>query len=186
MRYLWLGMLTLTLGTAAPAWSQDRPQGPPRWDSMQGGKGGGRMDGATRERIERRFAERVREELRLTNDQTAKLKATTEQYAQRRKELRTQERTLRKALADQLQPGVAAKNDSVAQLTDDLVGLRLRYAENFRDELRDLSKFLTPVQRARLVTMRERVLRAADRARDRRMGPPMERHSPGRQPRRDR
>lgn len=178
MRHVWLGMLILVPALAAPAQSQDRPQGPP--DSMQG-RPGSRMSEPMRERVERRFAERVRQELKLTDDQATRLKATAEQYATKRREIRTREHDVRRALTSQLQPGIAADNDSIAHLTDDLVGLRLRYVENFRDELQDLSKFLTPVQRARLVIMRERLFRAADRARERRDGSSAERGRRGNQ-----
>ena len=121
-----------------------------------------------RAQIERRFTERVREELHLTDDQAARLRTTTQEYAKRRQDLRQRERTLRQALADQLRPGIAADDDSVARLTDELVGLRLHYVENLRDEFKDLSGFLAPVQRARFLVMRERLFRAMREARGRR------------------
>lgn len=119
-----------------------------------------------REQVQQRFGERVKEELNLTDDQAARLRTTTESFAKQRGELRTREHALRRALADQLRPGIAANNDSVAKLTEQLVDLRIRYAETFRGELRDLSGFLTPVQRARLFSMRERLFHAADQGRD--------------------
>ena len=45
----------------------------------------------------------------------------------------------------------------MARLTRDLLDLRVQYAESWRDEMKQLS-FLTPVQRARLLLMRERLL----------------------------
>jgi periplasmic protein CpxP/Spy len=110
-----------------------------------------------RHHIEERFAARVQQELGLTNDQTAKLRATSQQFGVRRRELHTRYRALRQALRQQLQPGVAAKQDSVAKLTDAIIDLRIASAQAARDEMRDVAKYLTPVQRARFFVMRERL-----------------------------
>src|SRR3954464_5362315 len=118
---------------------------------------GGRAD-SLRQRIEERFASRVQSELGLTNDQTAKLKATSQAYSGRRRDLRDRAMRVREALAKQLQPGVAANQDSVAKLTDAMVDLKVSSAQLTRDEMKDVSKYLTPVQRARLLVMRERFM----------------------------
>ncbi|HEX7337789.1 MAG TPA: hypothetical protein VF252_11340 [Gemmatimonadales bacterium] len=109
-----------------------------------------------RQRIEQRFAARVQERLGLTNDQAAKLSVTSREFDGRRRDLALRERQIREAVAAQLQPGVAANQDSVAKLTDALIQLRISEAQNAREELKEQSKFLTPVQRARLYAMRER------------------------------
>jgi hypothetical protein len=109
-----------------------------------------------RQRIEERFTARAQQELGLTNDQTAKLRGTSQQFGARRSELRKQAERLREALAAQLRPGVAANQDSVAKLTDAVIGLRMTEAQISRDEVKEQSKYLNPVQRARLYVMRER------------------------------
>jgi hypothetical protein len=109
-----------------------------------------------RQRIEERFATRAQEQLKLTNDQTAKLKATSQQFGAKRGELRAQAQRLRIALEGQLQPGVAANQDSVAKLTDAMIGVRLAEAQLSRDEVKAQAKYLNPVQRAQLYVMRER------------------------------
>lgn len=110
-----------------------------------------------RDRIEERFAIRVQEQLGLTNDQAAKLRVTSQTYGKRRRELRERAHQLREALSQQLQPGVAANADSVTRLTDALVELKLTSAQAAREEMREYAKYLTPVQRARLLVMRERM-----------------------------
>ena len=121
-----------------------------------------RADSATarkdslRHRIEERFAVRAQEQLGLTNDQTAKLRATSQQFGPRRTELRNRSKQLRQALAAQLRPGMAANQDSVAKLTDAMIELRMAEAQITRDEVKEQSKYLNPVQRARLYVMRER------------------------------
>jgi hypothetical protein len=109
-----------------------------------------------RHQIEARFASKAQELLGLTNDQTAKLRATSQQFGARRSELRTRGDRLREALAGQLRPGVAANQDSVAKLTDAMLDLRIAQAQVARDEIKEQSRYLNPVQRAQLYVMRER------------------------------
>ena len=111
-----------------------------------------------RDRIEKRFAERVKTELNLTDAQAAKLKGIAKEHGGHRRELRHRERDLRAALDAQLADGTTSDQDSVARLTTELLDLRVDYAESWRKEMRELSSFLTPVQRARLLVMRERLL----------------------------
>jgi hypothetical protein len=109
-----------------------------------------------RHRIEERFAARAQQDLGLTNEQTTKLRATSQQFGTRRAELRTRGKQMREALTAQLQPGVAANQDSVAKLTNAMIDLRAAEAQISRDEVKEQAKYLNPVQRARLYVMRER------------------------------
>ena len=109
-----------------------------------------------RHRIEERFASRAQEKLSLTDEQTARLRATSRQFGVRRADIRGRGQRLKVALASQLQPGVAANQDSVAKLTDAMIELRLAEVQLSRDEIKEQSKFLNPVQRAQLYVMRER------------------------------
>ena len=116
---------------------------------------GARAD-SLRQQIEERFASKAQEKLGLTNEQTARLRSTSQQFGTRRRELRARGHQLREALAGQLRPGVAANQDSVARLTDAMIELRMAEAQLARDEVKDQSKYLNPVQRAQLYVMRER------------------------------
>ena len=108
--YLWSLMLLLTPFGVAGAQRPDTSS--VRRDSL-------------RHRIEERFAVRAQQELRLTNEQTTKLRATSQQFGARRAELRTRGKQLREAMTAQLQPGVAANQDSVAKLTDAMIELKI-------------------------------------------------------------
>jgi hypothetical protein len=110
-----------------------------------------------RHAIEERFASKAQEKLGLTTEQTTRLRATSQQFGTRRRELRERGNRLREALAAQLKPGVAANQDSVAKLTDAMVELRMAQAQIARDEVKEQSKYLNPVQRAQLFVMRERL-----------------------------
>jgi LTXXQ motif family protein len=144
MRNRYLSSLVLLLLPFAPVLAQQPDSTDPR-----------RAD-SLRHRIEERFASRVQEQLGLTNEQTTKLRATSQTYGTRRRELREREHRLREALAAQLRPGIAASQDSVAKLTDAMVELRLSAAQAARDEMKEVSRYLNPVQRARFYLMRER------------------------------
>lgn len=139
--YLWSLLLVLTPFGLAGAQRADTTSG--RRDSL-------------RLRIEERFAAQAQEELGLTNEQATKLRATSQQFGARRGELRTRGQQLRDALTAQLRPGIAANQDSVARLTDAMIQLRTAEAQISRDEVKEQSKYLNPVQRARLYVMRER------------------------------
>jgi hypothetical protein len=152
-----LGICLLLLGVAAgPLVAQGEHDSHP---------GSGQFRGL----IEKRFAERVKTELDLTDEQAVKLKAVAMEHAGRRRELRHRERDLRMALDAQLRAGTEADQDSVARLTRDLLDLRLRYAESWRQEMGRLS-FLSPVQRAQLLVMRERLLQRVHQMHEDRRG----------------
>ena len=134
--------LLLLAGASAPLLAQQpdtQPRGP-----------------VLRDRIERRFSERIREELDLTDEQAAKLKDVARANGLRRKELRRRERALYDALDRQLEAG-QADQDSVARMTRQLLDLRVEYAQSLRTEMGKLT-FLTPVQRARLMVLRDQLL----------------------------
>lgn len=122
-----------------------------------------------RQQLEARFARRVREELGLNDEQASKLRDVAGTWFVKRRGLEADERALRRALAGQLRPGVAANSDSVARLTQRLLDLKVEYAETYRAENRELG-FLTPVQRAQFYVLRERLLDALAAARENRQG----------------
>ena len=131
-----------------------------------------------RMQLEQRFAERMRTELALTDEQDTRVRAIMGTYAQRRRELEQDQRQSHQALAGQLRPGVAANPDSVTSLVDRITASRVSYAELFQAELNELSTVLTPVQRGQLFLMRDQLLMRAQQLRNQRMGgrqgpPPM-------------
>lgn len=124
-----------------------------------------------RQAIRERFTQRVAEELELDSLQVTKLDASMRRFAAERAALDSSATALRRSLRRQLRPGVAADDSAVARLTDELTALQLSRARLQQDQLKDLSGFLTPVQRAKYLAMQQRlrqlVEEAAARARDR-------------------
>jgi hypothetical protein len=134
-----------------------------------------------RMQVEQRFGERLKEELGLTEEQTSKLRVSLATTAARRRGMEMDERRLRQALAFQLRPGVAANADSVAKLVDALTNHRVLFAQTFRDEMRELTTILNPVQRGQYLMLRDRLMQRAQELQQNRLnqgGLP-----PGRRPR---
>jgi hypothetical protein len=109
-------------------------------------------------RIERNFIARANEELGLTEAQSNRLVEVERRIAERRRAVEGATRRLNEVLASELRPGIAANERVVTTTLDSLGALRVGYAKVFQDEQRELSAFLTPVQRAQFYRMRERMI----------------------------
>lgn len=167
MRYL-LGLLACCLLGASPVPAQE-PDDPAR-------------AGDLRRRIEERFTARVQEDLGLSDQQAEKLRRTAGNYFDQRRRLEAEERRIRAALAGELRPGVAANPQTVSRLTDDLLDVKVRYAESYRSESKELAGFLDPVQRAQYFILRERLLDRVREAVEDAPRPVQRRRLPGRAP----
>jgi hypothetical protein len=126
--------------------------------------------GRLRREIEERFAQRVQQELRLTPDQAARLRASQERFGAQRRSLMRRQWERRMALQDQMQPGVAANGDSVRKLMDGVQGGRAEMLRLDQDEDREMAGYLTPVQRARYQEMRARLHQRVNDMREQRRG----------------
>lgn len=111
-----------------------------------------------RQLIEDRFAERLSLELGLTDEQSAKVRVVLGTWAGRRRAMEREDRRLRQDLTGRMRPGVAANADSVTRLVDAMTNGRIAYAQTFRDEIKDLSTVLSPVQRGQYVLLRDRLI----------------------------
>lgn len=111
--------------------------------------------------IEQRFGERLKEELGLSEDQASRLRVSLGAIAVRRRGMERDERRLRQTLSAQLRPGVAANSDSVAKLVEALTNHRVAFAQTFKDEMRELSAILNPVQRGQYLLLRDRLMQRA-------------------------
>jgi hypothetical protein len=141
---------------AATVVAQEPPVGP---DSV-------RVERLRRE-VERRFAERVRVELALSDRQMEQLREHQRAFIDRRRELFLRQRDLRMALQGQMRPGVAADEDSVRRLNDALRENRGRLFALEQDEDAKLSEFLSPVQVAQYRQLRERFVERVNELRRR-------------------
>jgi Spy/CpxP family protein refolding chaperone len=131
-------------------------------------------DSAERERlqqeIERRFGVVVQRQLGLSNDQAGKLRATEERFRMRRRVIVRQQLLLRFGLQEQMRPGQAANPDSVRRLMDAMQANRGDLLRLDQDQDREMSGYLTPVQRAQYQMLRERLMRRLQEVRRERGG----------------
>ena len=122
-----------------------------------------------RQMVLERWRERVRSELKLTDDQATKLRATEEKFAAQRREIAQRQQQVQAALRGQLQPGVAANADTVRMLMDERTHNRTAMAELERQEDAEIGGYLSPVQHARYQLLRQELQdRIAELRRERR------------------
>lgn len=122
-----------------------------------------------REQIMRRLFENYRAQAGLTPEQEVRFREVLQQSMRQRQELMRRERETWQALEGQMRPGVAANPDSVTRLMDGLVAVRAAQLDRLRAEHREYATFLTPVQRAQLFIMWERLEQQVEQVRRRMM-----------------
>lgn len=147
----------LLAGAAIPAAAQGGP--PPRAAQM-------------RDRIEQAFLQRTKEELRLTDEQTEKMSKVVSAWGEKRRALEDEERELRRTIDGELRPGVAADAAVLNRSIDALTANRVAYAQSFQGEMQELAAFLSPVQRAQFLTLRDRLLMRVREMQQGRAAPP--------------
>jgi hypothetical protein len=160
MKRLWMLSLAVLLAPGLVAQQPDVPRQRP--DTAEAER--------LRTQIEQRFSQHVQQELKLTPDQAAKLRATHERFGTRRRALMRQQMDRRQALEGQMQPGVAANSDSVRKLMDGMRGGRAEMLKIEQDEDQEMAGYLSPVQRARYQQMREHLMRRVNEMRMQRQG----------------
>ena len=145
-KYILLGLAVLL----APPLAAQRDSAHAPGDTAEAGR--------LRQEIERRWNERVQQDLNLSSDQATKLRATQERFGNRRRDVMQQQLVRREALQSQMQPGIAANSDSVRKLMDGIQTGRADMLKIEQDQDREMAGYLTPVQRARYQQMRERFI----------------------------
>ncbi|MFQ5680057.1 MAG: hypothetical protein ACE5HP_11440 [Gemmatimonadota bacterium] len=116
-----------------------------------------------------RFGDRAAQALHLSRSQTEQLKAVLQASRRERVALEGRQRQIGRELAELVRTG-AADQGRVGQLFDELLRLRVQLAEVDVAENRRLSEFLSPLDRARLFHLKQRLAQRALEARVRRQG----------------
>lgn len=144
----------------ALAFSQQGP--PPGPQGMEPGQRRQMLEQRLRERI----GEVVKRRLQLTDDQMAKLQNTNRQFEPQRASLLMKERDVRRELRQQLMSGTADQN-RVGVLLDQAMQLERQRLDLTQNEQREMAKFMTPVQRAKLFGLQNEMRRRAQELRNR-------------------
>ena len=167
-RSLKLGLLMATLAVAPLATGS--AQGGERQRGIQRQGGAGRMDRAQLEqRFRSRLATLLKTQLGLNDDQMRQLSDVNQRFDLQRRELNRREMMTRRSVREEVLKGDSADNGRVDQLMKDQFKIEHERIDLVEAEQRELSKFLTPVQRARYLGVQEQVRREMDQIRGRAM-----------------
>ena len=163
-------MLALALGMSLPAQQESQRRPAPRDASAPAPvPQSAARPGLERQRLERRLHERmarvVRDQLQLSEEQLAQLTALNQRYEGRRRGLIQGERSTRVELRQQLRLGDRADQKRVAALLDQAMQAQQSRLDLSREEQRELSTFLTPVQRAKYMALQEQLRERVDELR---------------------
>ncbi len=159
-------LLTLSAVTAGAAQAQR---------VAPSGRNGPPGDPAARRALEQRFRERfeqiLKQRLALTDSQLARVIAVNARLDARRRELFMEERSVRAEMRDAIDGGDdTAAQDRVAQLLERAMKVQRARLDLVETEQRELSAFLTPVQRAKYLGLQEQLRRRVDDMRRRAAG----------------
>ncbi|MGI8617778.1 MAG: hypothetical protein ACR2L6_01655 [Gemmatimonadaceae bacterium] len=131
---------------------------------------------ALESQVRQRIAAMVKERLQLTDAQAQQLQETEARFELRRRDLMQREQRVRQDLRQQLLPGVAADQQRVASLLDQVMAVHRERVTMTEQEQRDLARFLTPIQRAKYLglqtQLRSRIEGMRQRGRVTRPGQP--------------
>ena len=130
--------LSLSFAGEAAAQRQDRERATPRRAALE-------------RQLGERTAEVLKRRLALTDAQMTRLQATNRQFEEQRRVLFTRERQTRVQLRREILSEDSANHSRVSQLLDQTLQLERQRLDLLQSEQRELAKFLTPVQRAKLL-----------------------------------
>jgi len=151
-----IAVITFTAISSTAFAQQKQPAGPnPRREMLE-------------ERLRERTGQVVQRRLQLTDDQMTKLQSSNRQFEKQRSDLIAREREIRRDLRMQMQTEKPDQN-RVAQLLDQTMQLERQRLDLVQSEQRELAKFMTPVQRAKLFAIQTELRRRTQELRNRQM-----------------
>ena len=122
------------------------------------------------QRLEERVNEIVRARLSLTDDQFQQLRVVSTRIEEDKRSLRIDEVGTRTALRRELLAGDGANEVRVGELLDRMPKLERRRIDIMEIEQKELSRFLSPSQRARYFALQDELRRNLQDVQRRRMG----------------
>lgn len=126
-----------------------------------------------RDQLEKRFQERldsiVKTRLNLSDEQHARLREIASRIEESRRQLRREEMEIRMGIWRELMAGDKASEKKMGELLDRVPKVDRRRVELTEQEQKELSKFLTPIQRARYIGLQEELRRSMQEMQYRRM-----------------
>jgi Spy/CpxP family protein refolding chaperone len=117
--------------------------------------------------FQQRLAQIVQRQLGLTDAQLQQVIAVNKKYEQSRFLLVQQEREIRITIRDEVLRGDQADQARVSRLLDEMMKVQSQRLQILQDEQKDLSAFLSPVQRAKYLGIQEQVRKRLEQIRQR-------------------
>lgn len=115
--------------------------------------------------LRQRWQQIVHDRLGLTDVQLRQLQETTRHFNAQRQTLNQEERAIRGEMRDQV-TGVTPTDDKhLAAMIDTVLDLQRQRLELTRNEQRELSLFLTPLQRVKYLALQEQLRQQIERLR---------------------
>jgi periplasmic protein CpxP/Spy len=160
MRWIMLFAVAGTLMTATPMAAHAQRLSPQ--DSMDGS----RRD--LEQKFRRRFGELIKERVKLSDAQMSRLELTNRRFEKRRRALYGEERQVREEMRDALSAEESSTvQDRVARLMERALRLQRERLDLLEEEQRELTAFMSPVQRAKYFGMQEQLRRRMEEMRNR-------------------
>ncbi len=179
----WIAV-SLPLALAGTLTAQRAPAAaPPVRPLQRAGIAGQQQPNPRRQALQRQvreaFAKVVRKQLNLNDEQMASLQRVDSKFEQQRRALMRQERQTRLDLVSAMADSTSPDQARIAQQLDALVQSQRKRADLLDAEQKELSTFLTPLQRAKYFAVKERLNRRLQQlvqadSSGRRGGPPPE------------
>jgi hypothetical protein len=116
--------------------------------------------------LEQQFRERTarltKQRLGLTDAQLDRLEKTNAKFAPQLRQVGVQERDIRQQLRQEMMAGNSANQQRVSDLLDAAIRLQKQRIAIVESEQKELSGFLTPVQRARYIALQAQFRKRAE------------------------
>jgi len=122
------------------------------------------------QQIRNRIANQLKNGLKLSDDQFAKLQATNKRFEEKRRLLLEQERDARMSMRDLMITGDTTNQAKVSAALDKMMQIQRQRFDLVEQEQKELAGYLTPMQRARFMGMQEQMRRRMDDMRAQAMG----------------
>lgn len=135
------------------------PPPPPQGGSGQQAGGMGPDRAALEQQVKARLGEMMKKQLGLTDAQMVKLQETNRKFDEKRRLLVDQERDVRMSLRDEMLSPDSSRSSQVSGLLDRVVRVQRQRVDLLEQEQKELSGFLTPLQRAKYYGAEEQMRR---------------------------
>lgn len=143
----------------ASAQSGSPPQPPPQGSGGQQGGDTGPDRAALEQQVRARLGQMMKRQMGLTDAQMSKLQETNRKFDEKRRLLVDQERDVRMSLRDEMLNPDSARSAQVSGLLDRVVRVQRQRVDLLEQEQKELSGFLTPMQRAKYYGAEEQMRR---------------------------